>query len=94
MANPLYNMLVNSGMQTQQNSMMSGGPKFANPVQKMQYILQAMQNPAAFVKQHFPDIPNEISNDPNRILQYIQQTRGISNEQINQIAQQIPGKGG
>lgn len=68
----------------------SGAPQFANPVQKMQYIMQAMTNPAAFVRQHFPDIPEQIANDPNQILQYLQRTRGISNEQIQQIKNQIP----
>ena len=52
--NPLYNQLMNqSGMQ------------FNNPMQKMMYIMQAMQNPAQFVKQHIPDIPDEIQNNPN-----------------------------
>jgi len=90
--NPLYEML--RGQQVQQPTpmqpSMSGAPQFANPMQKMQYILQAMRNPAAFVKQHIPDIPDAIQNDPNQILQYLQQTRGITNEQIQQIAQQIP----
>lgn len=91
--NPLFNMLMQQqGMtqQPQQTSPMSGGPHFQNPIQKMNYIMQAMRNPAAFVKQAIPDLPNEIANDPNRILQYLQQTRGITNEQIQQIAGQIP----
>lgn len=77
---------------------MSGGvpqqvypPSFNNPMQKMNYILQAMKNPAAFVKQHFPDIPNEIANDPNKILGYLQQTRGLTDQQIQQ-AQQMVGQ--
>ena len=78
--NPLYNQLMNqSGMQ------------FNNPMQKMMYIMQAMQNPAQFVKQHIPDIPDEIQNNPNQILQYLQKTRGISNQQIQQIMNQFSG---
>ena len=84
--NPLYTMLTGQQAPQQQAS----GMQFQNPIQKMNYIMQAMRNPAAFVKQAFPDIPNEMQNDPTRILQYIQQTRGISNEQINQIVQQMP----
>ena len=53
--------------------------------QKVNQIMQTMQNPAAFVKQQFPDIPDNILNDPNQILQYLQQTRNISNEQIQQL---------
>ena len=84
--NPLYNQLMGNAPQPQQMS----GMQFANPMQKMSYIIQAMQNPVAFVKRAFPDIPDNIANNPNQILQYIQQTRGISNETINQIAQQMP----
>lgn len=53
--------------------------------QKVNQIMQTMQNPVAFVKQQFPDIPDNILNDPDQILQYLQQTRNISNEQIQQL---------
>lgn len=78
--NPLYQMLQ-GGQQPQMNA----APQFQNPIQKMNYILEAMRNPAAFVRQQFPDIPANISNDPNQILRYLQQTRGISDQQIQQI---------
>lgn len=80
MPNPLYESLMANG-QT--------GPQFMNPIQKANYILQTLTNPARFVKQQFPDIPDNISNDPNQILQYIQRTRGISNEQIQTILGQF-----
>ena len=56
-----------------------------NAYQKVNQIMQSVQNPAAFVKQQFPDIPDNILNNPNQILQYLQQTRNISNEQIQQM---------
>lgn len=87
--NPLYQSLMNMGMPVQQPTSFSG-MTFQNPMQKMQYIMQAMTNPAAFVRQAIPDIPPEIANNPNQILQYLQKTRGISNEQIQQAAMQIP----
>ena len=61
------------------------GMAFANPLQKVQYIMQTLTNPAAFVKQHFPDVPDDILNDPNRVLAYLQQSRGISNQQLQQM---------
>lgn len=67
-------------------------PIFQNPMQKVQYIMQAMQNPVVFVKQQFPDVPDNILSDPNQVLRYLQQTRGISNDQINQIVGQFPGR--
>ena len=80
--NPLYNMLMGSNAPPQQG--------LINPIQRANAIYQAMRNPAAFVQQALPDLPPEIANDPNRILQWLQQTRGISNEQIQQVARQIP----
>lgn len=64
----------------------SSGMTFQNPMQKMQYIMSAMANPAAFAKQQFPDIPENIQNNPDEILRYLQQTRGISDQQIRQIS--------
>lgn len=86
--NNWYDRIVGSFMQPQQQ--VSNGPVFQNPIQKAQYIYRAMTNPGAFVKEQFPDVPDEIMNDPNRVLQYIQQSRGISNDQLNQIVNQYP----
>ena len=89
--NPLYQQLM--GNPNSQNSPVgnfSGAIQFQNPMQKMQYIMQAMTNPAAFIKQHFPDIPDNIQNDPNQILNYLKQSRGISDQQIQNLANQLP----
>lgn len=92
MANPLYEMMMGrpAGQVPQTAPAPSFAPSFQNPMQKMQFVMQAMQNPAAFVKQAFPDIPEGIQNDPSQILQYLQQTRGITDQQIQQIASQLP----
>ena len=87
--NPLYNMLM-SGQMNRANMV---SPQAMNPMQKMQYIMQAMTNPAALVKQAFPDIPAQIQNDPNQILSYLQQTRHISNQQIQDLLNQNPYPG-
>lgn len=60
------------------------------PIQKMNTIMQAMRNPAQFVKQQFPDIPDTMMNDPNQVLQYLQQTRNISNDQLAMLMNQFP----
>lgn len=77
--NPLYNMF---------NGMMNSMPQ--NPIQR---ALQAMMNPVGFVKQIFPDIPAQIQNDPNQILSYLQQTRNISNNDIQNLVSQHPYPG-
>lgn len=71
----------------------NNGFQFQNPMQKAQAIMQAMRNPAEFVRQHIPDLPENIANNPDQILNYLQQTRGITQQQIQQIAQQNPYPG-
>lgn len=81
--NPLYQMM-NGSMPMAQPMM----PQ--NPMQRMSFLMQAMKNAPQFVKQAFPDIPDDISNNPGQILQYLQQTRGITNQQVQQMMNQIP----
>ena len=91
MANPLYQMLM--GQTTpQQRPMMPGGPQFANPMQKMNYILQAMRNPAQFVRQNMPQIPETAYSDPtgNGVLRYMMNNMGVTQQDIQNAANQIP----
>jgi hypothetical protein len=68
----------------------SQGPVFQNPIQKAAYIMQALTNPAAFVKREFPDVPDGIVNDPVQIRNYLMQSRGISEQQLQQMINQYP----
>ena len=63
-----------------------------NPMQRAQMVMQAMRNPIGFIVNRFPDIPENIRNDPNQILQYLQQSRNISNQDIQGIMNQIPNQ--
>lgn len=99
MPNPLYQQLF-GGAPVQGTSPNFLGPQMAmrpNPMQMMANVMKAMMNPAAFVKQNFPDIPANIQNDPNQVFQYLQQTRPqVSGQQIQeaqQAAGQIIGQG-
>lgn len=82
--NPLYNMQ----MQNPYNRPAAYQP--TNPMQKMNQVMQAMRNPIPVIMQAFPDIPAYAQNNPNQILQYLQQTRHISNEEIQNLMNQIP----
>lgn len=86
--NPLYQQMLGQMMPQQQSGY---APMFNNPIQKVNYILRTLTNPAAFVKQQFPDVPDNILNSGNseQILGYIQQTRGIDNNQLRQILGQF-----
>ena len=81
--NPLYQQLQAQPQQVQMSNM--------NPVQRINYIRQAMANPGLYIKQCFPDIPDQISGDPNAILEYLKQTRGISNMQIQNLINMYGG---
>lgn len=93
MPNPLYQQYFGGGVPGQGTSPSFLGQQAPmNPMQKMMTVMQAMSNPVAFVKQHFPDIPDGIQNDPNQVFQYLQQTRSpVSDQQIQQ-AQQMAGQ--
>ena len=69
-----------------------GAPAFQNPMQKVNYIMQAMRNPAAFVRQNLPGIPADAFNDPtgNTVLQYMQSNMGVTQQDIQRAASQIP----
>lgn len=85
--NPLFNMVMGnqSGMQPVQPQQMP-----STPVSMANAIYQAMMNPPAFVRQAIPDLPPQIANDPNQILQYLQQTGRVTPQQIQQVANSIP----
>lgn len=72
---------------------MSGSPVMT-PIQRAAFVMQAMTNTAAFVKQQFPDIPNEIVNNPQEIFNYLQRTRGISQADIQKAQAENPFGGG
>ena len=63
-------------------------PQQMNPIQRLNYAYQAMQNPLAFVREQFPDVPAYMTN-PGQILQYLQQTRNISQGQLMNMVNQF-----
>lgn len=85
--NPLFQQMMGNTMQQQPMP-----PSNMNPIQKFNYIRQAMANPVAIIKQRFPDIPDQIMNNPEMILNYLQQTRGITNQQIQNLTQTYGGQ--
>ena len=54
----------------------------------MNMARQMMQNPQQAVMQAFPDVPQEISNNPSQIMNWIQQNGRIS-PQAYQMANQL-----
>ena len=54
-------------------------------------MMQQFQNPQQLISRILPGVPEEIRNDPNRIISWLQQTGKITPEQIQQ-AQQMMGR--
>ena len=91
MPNPLYQQLFGGApvQGTSPNFLAQQAASRMNPMQMVAGIMQAMMNPAAFVKQRFPDIPENIQNNPNQVFSYLQQTRSpVSGQQIQEAQQQ------
>ena len=84
-----YEKIVSNSQPVQQPQGYSG-MTFQNPMQKANYIMQAMQNPAAFVQKVFPNMPSNIANNPNQILMYMKQNCGLTDADIQAAAAQIP----
>lgn len=74
------------------------GPETAMQAQPMQQasapvmgqIMQAMRNPMAFAMNAFPDVPREMWRNPEQALQYIQQSRGITQQDIQNMLASFP----
>lgn len=94
MPNPLYQQLFGGApMQgTSPNFLTQQMAPRQNPMQMMASFMKAMMNPAAFVRQCFPDIPQNIANDSNQVFNYLQQTRPQVSQQQIQEAQQTAGQ--
>lgn len=65
-------------------------PNLQTRAQQMAAMMRAMSNPAAFVKENLPGLPEQIANDPNQILQYMMQNLGVTQQDIQNAANQIP----
>lgn len=91
MNNPWYNRI--NKFEQEQGFYAQPQPAM-NPIQQMNMVNQAMHNPAAFLKRRFPDIPDDIMGNPNQILSYLQKTRGITDQDIQNVRNSIPSMPG
>lgn len=92
LAQQMFGSMPQQAPSVQSRPMVSGVPQFVNPLQKMNYIMQAMRNPAQFVREHVSGIPESAFNDPtgNGVLNYMQQNMGVTNQDIVNAQNQIP----
>jgi len=90
--NPLYNALTGgqNGPSQPLSPQMNNVPP--GPQNGLQSVLERarsmMQNPQQALRQFLPGLPEQIANDPNQIINWLQQTGRVTPQQI-QTAQQI-----
>lgn len=58
------------------------------PQDILSFLQSLKSNPMQFLLQRRLNIPQDISNDPNKILQYLLSTGQVSQEQYNAAYQQ------
>lgn len=97
--NPLYNMLTNgqNGPSQPVSPQMNNIPPM--PMNGLQGVVERarsmMQNPMQVVRQMIPGLPDQIANDPNQIINWLQQTGRVSPQQIQsarQLQQMMNGR--
>ena len=68
---------------------------FGNPfqavMQRAMSMMNGIQNPQQMIQKYFPEAPNEVRNDPEQFLGWLQQTGKYSAEQI-QWAKKMTGR--
>lgn len=66
-------------------------PAANSVIQRAQQLANSFRDPQQMVQQFFPDAPAEIRNDPNMLVDWLQQS-GKVNPQLVQIARQMTGR--
>lgn len=87
MSNPWYDKINGQGSAPQIRPMQQMP---MNPMGVMGQLSQAMQNPQSYAMQAFQDVPREMWNNPPQALQYIMQTRGLTQADIQNMIGNLP----
>jgi hypothetical protein len=65
-----------------------------NPLQMMQMVSQFKQNPMQMLTQMKLNVPQNIMNDPQAIINHLMQTGQVNQQQVNQAYQALQRFGG
>ena len=60
-----------------------------NPMNIMQMLPQLKSNPVQFLLQRRLNVPQNMANDPNAILQHLLKTGQVTQEQVNNAYQMM-----
>lgn len=56
-------------------------------MQQAQQIMNSFRNPQQMIQQMLPNVPAEIRNDPNQIINWLQQTGKVTPQQVQMVKQ-------
>ena len=65
-----------------------------NPLQMMQMVSQFKQNPMQMLTQMKLNVPQNLMNDPQAIINHLMQTGQVNQQQVNQAYQALQRFGG
>ena len=60
--------------------------------QRMQQLAGMFQNPQQMVQQYFPNAPEEARNDPEALMNWMQQSGMVNPQMINMARQMMGGR--
>lgn len=82
-----------SGMGGQMGRPQIGGPFGAlqGVMQRARQLAGMFQNPQQMVQQYFPNAPEDVRNDPDALVNWMQQS-GMVDPQMIQMARQMMGR--
>ena len=96
--NPLFKAILGGSapvqnMAGQFTQPMMNGPLGAlhGVMQRASQLAQTLQNPQQMIQQYFPNAPAEVRNDPDQMLNWMQQS-GMVTPQMVQMARQMCGR--
>lgn len=96
--NPLFQALMGASGAPAAKAAQSAMPNMGGPFGTINGVLQRarqlagnFQNPQQIIQQYFPDAPEEMRNDPEQLLGWLQQS-GKVDPQMIQMARQMTGR--
>ena len=73
---------------------MVGGPlgAFNSVLQRARQIASGFSNPVQMVRNYFPDVPDDISGNPEQIIGWLQQTGRVDPQTVQTVRQMMGGR--
>ena len=69
--------------------MIMGMSPVQNVMQQAQQMAQRFQNPQMLVQNFFPNAPAEVRNDPESLVNWLQQTGMVTPDQVQRARQML-----